>query len=1108
MNSLINKNQVFLNKNFSTQEEVFHFLAKKSVELEIADNEKQVFDSFVEREKLDTTGFENGIAIPHAKSKAIKNSQIIYIRNHNDKLQWESLDGKPITDLIVLFIPEEAAGTDHLKILSAVATKLTDEKFVEKLKKSDVASKIVELLNISLEEKKSEKTKKSDGDDNSDPKKKKKILVGITACMAGIAHTYMAKQKLENAAKELGYEAHIETQGSVGVEDELDPQTILDADLVILAADIKINPFRFNGKKLYSCTTNKMIKDPIKTLKEAEKTAQIQGGAGQKVGALRIGSTRNSGDFFRAISSGISYLIPFAVMAGLFIGVANIFVNTGATSTGATFFFWPDNAWGTVLRALSQTGGLGFLLMIPVFGGFIAFAIGDKAAIVPAMIGSFLLNNPPIGVTNNASGVPVQQFYLEVFAPGATNLSFTGSAIAGGFVGAILMGFIIGYIVKMINQLKWPKVMKPILPFIIIPFFVGFIAFALATFVFGLPILYLVVGINQLLNALATPALAILAGIIFAAFIALDLGGPFNKTALVVATVIFLSSLQTGGVDGVIAGPQTAVQSAISVPPLAMFVATVINPSKFSKEEKVAGKAALGMGLFGVSEGAIPFAAADPLRVIPANVIGASVAGFLTTLLGIQFFAGLGSPLGAFIGSLNPGQDFGSFQVLWILSILVGITVTASIVLLLKPVNKEYIAEHQISVAKRREMFSEMGVVTKSQYFKYYLHKLVTYPFASVYSSVKTFHKLDSRKYDEYKKLNLEIKTADKTAEREWRQSIVSLKQQCKKLRFENKKENQKYNLEVKKYIAKNKENFVVLKKELKSKIHNLKSNSSKTTVVLEKNQLLSLFYKKYDLRRSKITILKTSLYKNIQSIKAQQEAEIASIKEKVMNSKNNFKKLIKSTDEKERTFANNEYKLIKRLQAEIKTTKKTHKKDTIIKDTVKKARLEIKFIDQPQYSNILDNFDERKLATEKKENNLKKHYLKLYEYDKQHNISFYKIRKSIWFLSYAGFLLSFGTIMLSVLFWILSGLPVPPIQSSAVVLTSVLYLGLTPFILIANRTLLYNALDDDQKLITLNRKLFWYGIVGMITLNIPGLYNGIVNSRRIKKIQKYVATA
>ena len=525
---------------------------------------------------------------------------------------------------------------------------------------------------------------------------------------------------------------------------------------------------------------------------------------------------------------------------------------------------------------------------------------------------------------------------------------------------------------------------------------------------------------------------------------------------------------------------------------------------------------------------------------------------------------------------------------------MVGITVTASIVLVLKPVNKEYISEHQISVDKKREMFSEMGVVTKTQYFKYYLHQFVTYPFASVYSSIKLFNKLDSKKYEEYKKINFETKVADQKTKKEWRKSITSLKKQYRELILKNRKENNKYNFEIRKYKTSNKEELFAMKKELKNKIHDLKLNSTKIKItqkkkemsvvlrerldlrkakitslnsemktikkahkkgsirnkmiekikleiekyksndkkeifgileetkkqirvlnlnypkmntVIQRHQLFSKFYKKHDLRESRVATLKSELYRNIQTIKSHQEAELIKIKEQIINCKNNFKRLSESEDAEKRALANNDYKLIKRLEAEIKTTKKTQKKDSIIKDTIKKTKLEIKFINQPQHSNILDNLEERKLTTEERENDLKINYLKLYQYDKTHNISFYKIRKSIWFLSYAGFLLSFGTIMLSVLFWILSGLAVPPIQSDVIVLTSVIYLGLTPFILIANRTLLYDALDNDQKLITLNRKLFWYGIVGLITFNIPGFYNGVVNSRRIKKIQRYVAT-
>lgn len=511
---------------------------------------------------------------------------------------------------------------------------------------------------------------------------KKLKIVAITACAAGVAHTYMAADSLKKAAKELGYEMHVETQGTIGAETPLTGQQILEADLVIIAADVKIDLERFNGKKIFKSGVNPAIKDPKGLIVTADKTGTIYGAKGTQVGAVTFGATSKKG-ILSHLMTGISWMIPMVIAAGILMAIANLCAfQTGYLDSYGDY----GQNWVLSTRNfpnfLMSVGALGFQLMIPLFAGFVAYSIADRPGVAPAMIAGWIINdNKMLGVNvvvgSNAS--PIQ--------PGA------------GFIGAIIVGLLTGYLVQLLKIIRWPKILLPIVPLMIIPILATLIMASFVEYVIGAPIANLVMAMFNGLDNLESKyqSTGILIALIVSVMISFDLGGPFNKTALVFGTVIFYQTLAQALSEGKTFWdanfvPGTATQAAISVPPLGMWLSTVIFKNRYPKNQRVMGKAAFGTGIVGITEGAIPFAAADPIRIIPANVIGSAVAGVLVTVWNVKFAAGLGSPIGTFLGYIQ--QNSAPFwPMAWILAILIGVTITATIAGLLKPKIKGQEAE-------------------------------------------------------------------------------------------------------------------------------------------------------------------------------------------------------------------------------------------------------------------------------------------------------------------------------------------------------------------------------------------------------------------------------
>lgn len=400
---------------------------------------------------------------------------------------------------------------------------------------------------------------------------------------------------------------------------------------------------------------------------------------------MTLGKTENN--FVKHIMSGISYMTPMVIASGILLAIANIFAfQANELGQIVNWGFDKTTQMGFFMSKLFEVGQIGFKLMIPLFAAFVANSIADKPAIAPAMIGAYLVNDA----------------------------TYLGTQTGGGFLGAILVAFIVGYLVKGLKKIKWPKILQPLLAIMIIPLIATFAIMVIVTYLIGNPIAGLMDSLYSGLTTLneTFAGAPFIIGAIIGGMIGFDFGGPVNKTALIFGTAVYTDTVAKFGIANANFVPQTATQAAISVAPLGIWLASVLFKNKFTKNEKISASSAFGMGMVGVTEGAIPFAASNPVQMITASVAGSALAGGLASITGCKFYGGIGSPLGAVIGYIEQPVPF----ITWILCIFAGILVTALIIgFWRKPVceeEEEYIEVEpneviEESIVESKELFSE-----------------------------------------------------------------------------------------------------------------------------------------------------------------------------------------------------------------------------------------------------------------------------------------------------------------------------------------------------------------------------------------------------------------
>ncbi len=439
-------------------------------------------------------------------------------------------------------------------------------------------------------------------------------IVAVTACPTGVAHTFMAAEALEQAGRALGHRIHVETQGSVGAQNPISEADIEAADIVLLACDIEVDDTRFAGKPIYRTSTGSALKQPQQTIQKALAEAQVESAGSEKGAGGERKSAKERG-FYKHLLTGVSFMLPMVVAGGLCIALSFVF--------GIKAY----EQEGTLAAALMQIGGgTAFALMVPVLAGYIAYSIADRPGIAPGMIGGML-----------------------------------ASTLGAGFIGGILAGFLAGYSAKAVTRyVRLPASVESLKPILIIPLLASLFTGLVMIYVVGTPVAAILSGLTQFLNNMGSTN-AVLLGLLLGAMMCFDMGGPVNKAAYTFG--VGLLSTETYM-------PMAAIMAAGMVPPIGMGLATFLRRSRFAQAEREAGKASFVLGLCFISEGAIPFAAKDPLRVIPISMLGGAVTGALSMWFGVKLMA----PHGGLFVLLIPNAV--NLALLYLLAIAAGSLIT------------------------------------------------------------------------------------------------------------------------------------------------------------------------------------------------------------------------------------------------------------------------------------------------------------------------------------------------------------------------------------------------------------------------------------------------
>lgn len=593
--TLINEHLINLDLKATRKEEVFTEMARLLASQGKVSDEQAFIKDLWAREELGNTGFEEGVALPHAKSAAVCNPAVAIGISRNG-IEYGAEDGKPSHIFFMIASPDGGAN-HHIEVLAELSGKLIEEGFIAKLLAANTPADALALLLAKKEEA------------AAAPAANKGLIIGVTGCPAGIAHTYLAAESLERAAKELGYEVKVETNGSIGVKNSPTADEIARAAAIVVACDKQVDMARFAGKSLIKTGVKAPIKDGKGLIEQALKAPAYVADKDEKQGDEKRASGGSS-DLYRYLMNGVSHMIPFVVTGGLLIALS---LAIGGNPTPSGMQIPEGSMWNQILNV----GVAAFTLMIPILAGYIAYAIGDRPALAPGFIGGWIANNG----------------------------SFYGADAGTGFIGAIIAGLLVGYLVRWIATRQYHKMVQPLVPILIAPIVGSLFIAAVFIFIIGAPIADMMTGLNAMLLSMSGGSLVLL-GIVLGGMAGFDMGGPVNKVA-------FLFSV------GMIASGQTqfmgAMACAIPAAPLGMSLATVLGRKLgiFDASEIEAGKAAGAMGLVGISEGAIPFAARDPLAVIPANILGSMTAAVMAFLLGITNSVAHGGPIVALLGAVN-----------------------------------------------------------------------------------------------------------------------------------------------------------------------------------------------------------------------------------------------------------------------------------------------------------------------------------------------------------------------------------------------------------------------------------------------------------------------
>ncbi len=624
INDLLQKNLMIMDLQATDKQSAIEEMVQRLYEEKIISNIEEFKAGILAREAQTSTGLGDGVAMPHAKNAAVLQPAVLFAKSPQG-LDYEALDGQP-TSLFFMIAAPEGANDTHLQALAALSGRLIDADFLTKLNQAQTPEDVQMLF---AEEK--ETTEEPAPQENLAGDRP--FIIAVTACPTGIAHTFMAADALKKKAAEMGVEIKVETNGSEGIKNKLTSEDIKRAQAVIVAADKKIEMNRFDGKPLLNRPVSDGIRKTEALITEAVSgNAPIFHGDNQASSEESASSTSLGQEIYKNLMNGVSHMLPFVIAGGILIAISFMvdqFIGVPVDSLGQLGSFNPQAAW------FNQIGGAAFGFMLPVLAGFIAMSISDRPGLVAG------------------------------FAAGA--LASSGGA---GFLGALVGGFLAGYVIVFLRKIfaNLPKSLDGIKTILFYPFF-GLLITGFLMLLINVPMKIINDGLNNFLGSMDGTNAALL-GILLGVMMAADLGGPINKAAYVFGTGTLAATVTTGG-----SVVMAAVMAAGMVPPLAIFVATRLFKNKFTQPEREAGLTNIIMGLSFVTEGAIPFAAADPFRAIPSFMIGSALTGGLVGAFGIKLLAPHG---GIFVILLlsNP--------LLYLLFIVIGAIVSGVVLGLLK----------------------------------------------------------------------------------------------------------------------------------------------------------------------------------------------------------------------------------------------------------------------------------------------------------------------------------------------------------------------------------------------------------------------------------------
>lgn len=650
---VLNKNVMLFDLQATDKEGVINEMVQSLLDNGVVTD----FDTFkagiMNREAQTSTGLGDGIAMPHSKNEAVKEATVLFAKS-NKGVDYASLDGQP-TDLFFMIAAPEGANDTHLAALAELSKYLMKPGFADKLRQASTPDQVIATFDAEEQEAAAEEAKKAEAVKEA-ASSDKPLIVAVTACTTGIAHTYMAEEALIKKGEEMGVTVRVETNGASGVGNRLTAEEIAKAEGVIIAADKAVETARFDGKKLISkpvAAGIRQTEELIQTILDgkadvfhAENAAQAS--ASQE--KLSLG-----GAFYKHLMSGVSQMLPFVIGGGILIALAFLIdqvlgVPQDQLSSLGSYH---------VLAAQFKTiGGVAFGFMLPVLAGYIGFSIAEK----PGFVAGFIAGS--IASSGSAFGN---------IAYGAAKGELP-AAVSSGFLGALVGGFLAGGVILVLRKALagLPRSLDGIRSILLLPLLgVGLTGFLM--FLINIPMAAINTGLNNFLSSLSGSS-AVLLGLLVGGMMAVDMGGPVNKAAYVFATGTLAESVASGG-----SIVMAAVMAAGMVPPLAVFVATVLFKDKFTEEERNSGLTNIIMGLSFITEGAIPFGAADPARAIPSFIAGSALTGALVGLAGLKLMAPHG---GIFVIALT------SNPLLYILFVLIGAVVSGILFgLLRKPKN-------------------------------------------------------------------------------------------------------------------------------------------------------------------------------------------------------------------------------------------------------------------------------------------------------------------------------------------------------------------------------------------------------------------------------------